>query len=434
MLPLSAVALIYLYLVIKHPKFWLGSFLFSLPLFFSISGKGISTFEIVVGGYYFLSVVIWGIWTMAKGKKIIRSWGDYLLILFILLVLSNSVIAYLNNVKLINWASEYSLFLLILYYFPIREIFGTDDKSFKQLLVIFSVLSLMFLAFSIQDYINRLHEGSMYAYQIQSSRSVLFGPFFALVIIYTVPVFFHIKGFWSKFSLFLLTLVSSLGLLQTFTRSLWVATLISLFITMCFFTVRQNISIGFAMVMMVLVVYTGAMIYNPRLTNIAVKLIANRFVASAELKGGDMSMDYRIAEAKGAFKQLRGNYLSGNGMRSEFVRWNMIDQKHDKGGFVHFGGVSQIYKLGIPLTILLFAIMANSLTKVISSIRRRNLFERTSLYRAIAIGSLGVIPTFISMFFMTGLMERRYGNVLVGFLLALVSIVHNKSQELVDSK
>ncbi|MBI2794122.1 MAG: hypothetical protein HYX66_05665 [Ignavibacteria bacterium] len=371
---------------------------------------------------------------MAKGKKIIRSWGDYLLVLFILLVLSNSVVAYLNNVKLINWASEYSLFLLILYYFPIREIFGNDEKSFKQLLVIFSVLSLMFLAVSFQDYLNRLHEGSMYAYQIQSSRSVLFGPFFALVIIYAVPAFFHINGFWSKLSLFLLTLVCSLGLLQTFTRSLWVAALISVLITMFFFTFRQNISIVFVIVMMVLIVFTGAMIYNPRLTNIAVKLIANRFLASAEVKGGDLSMDYRIAEAEGAFKQLRGNYLSGNGLRSEFVRWNMIEQQHDKGGFVHFGGVSQIYKLGVPLTILLFAIMANALTKIVSSIRRRNLFGRTSLYRAVAIGSLGVVPTFLSMFFMTGLMERRYGNVLVGFLLALVSIVHNKSQELGDSQ
>lgn len=432
-LPLSAVVAAYLYLVIKHPKLWMGTFFVSLPFFFSISGKGISAFEIIVGGFHFLAVVTWCSWNLAKGKTLIRSWGDYLLVLFIVLVLGNSVIAYLNNVEPLHWASEYSLFLLILYYFPIREIYGNHQRNFSQLLVIFSLLNLLFMAVAIWDYYNRLQDGTMFAYQIQASRSVLFGPVFALVIIYCVPLFFHAKGFLRKFSLYLLFIISSLGLLQTFTRGLWVSTLVSFFIAMCFLSFRQNLSIVLGVVMMTFVIYLSAMIYNPRMTNITVRLVSNRFLASAEITGGDKSMDYRVIEAESAFRYLHGNYLSGNGMRSKFLRWNLIRQVHHQDSFIHFGVVSQIYKLGVPLTILFFVIMANALYKVVISVLRIRLLMQNGLYKAIAIGSFAVVPTFMSMLFMSGLMETRYGNVLVGFLLAIVAIVHNKSEELVKS-
>ena len=134
--------------MIKWPKVWLGAVILSLPVFLFDSGKGLSPSELVLGAFILGSIVAWLVIKVSSGLKVVTWWGDFLIFLFLFLSAFNVVIALLNEVELIGWLSEWSLFFLILYYFPLREYFGKDERSLKQLLVLLAISTVFMAAYT----------------------------------------------------------------------------------------------------------------------------------------------------------------------------------------------------------------------------------------------------------------------------------------------
>ncbi len=429
LIPVIMLGIGMLVAMVKWPKLWLGTVILTLPVFLFDTGIGLSASEVILGGFILGSLLVWLTFRIGSGQKVIRWWGDFLIFLFLALSITNVVIALLNEVELLDWILEWTLFLLILYHFPLREYFGKDDRSLKQLLILLAISTVIMAAYSAWHYKTRSGAGGMvYAYQILASRSRLFAPAFVMALVVAIAMLFHTRSWKVRLPLLGLILIDLGGLLQSFTRSLWVVFALSVVLMTIYLSWRQNIALAVGSVLIILSGYYAANAWNPRLTAIGVRIIEQRISSSTQLTGGDRSFETRLIEADAAEQYIRMYPMGGNGLRAPLLSWDPIDQFTWRKTFIHIGYVSLIFKLGIPLALIMMAfVLMFSWRAAADSFR---LFRRDvapPLDRAIAIGMATFLPALYVTILTAGFIDQRYGNVMLGVFFALVSIVHDRA-------
>lgn len=415
------------------PKVWLGSVLLAFPFFLFDTGKGLSVSEVILAVYILGSLSIWLVHALATGKKLLRWWGDFLLVLFLALSVFNVGIALLNDVELLDWISEWAVLLLMLYYFPLREVFGDSERSLRQLLALLAIASLEAAGLSAYHYATRTGSGLVYAYQILASRSRLFGPVFVLAILLGTSILFHVRSRWTKVLLTILVLINAGGLIQSFTRSLWIPTGASLVLLLAFLTWPQRLRYIAATTVFVGAAYVAGSIVAPRITQIGLRLIEDRITSSTQLTGGDYSFETRLIEADAAEQYIRMYPLGGNGIRAELLAWDPISQFTWQKSFIHIGYVSAMFKYGIPLSLILFCFIIlfswRSVEQAWFAWRDPDARGFTPMTRSVAIGIALFLPTLYLTILTAGFFDQRYGNVLFAIVFALVSIVSHQCQQ-----
>ena len=428
LIPVIAVGLALIVAMFKYPKLWMGTFFLALPIFLSDTGKGLSASELAVGGFLMISIVVWIGWTISNHEVIlVRWWGDFLLLLFLALSFGNFAIAMLNGIPFVDWLAEWTVYLLVLYYFPIRHYFEQDERSIRQLLILGAVSTVLMAAYSIYLYKARMAAGgALYAYQLWSSRSVLLGPIFVMTMLIGVPaIFFQRK--YAKLFAFIIVLVNAGALALTFTRSLWIFFFVSLLVIAVYLRPLQNLKMAFSIVAIAGVTYLGASIYSPRLTAIAVRIVQERVASSTQLSGGDFSFETRTIEAEEASKAIARYPLGGSGIRSTLLSWGPIEQFHWRKSFIHIGYISLPFKLGIPLALLMLWTVGlfawRTFRNGVWEWKNRSL---PPLTRSLLVGVLATYPTLAVVIFFTGFFDQRWGMVMLAFILAATSITHSQ--------
>lgn len=422
-IPLALVAVLVL---IMHPKIWIACFLIALPSLLTDSGKGLSVVEFALGGFFTASVIIWLVWRMATaGARIIRNWFDILVLTFFIVSFFNIFIAVANGVTPLQWFSEWILFALMLYYFPLREYFGKDDHGFEQMLLWFALASVALSLYSIYNYKQRMASGLVYAYQFWSSRSVLLGPMFLLAMVLSITRFFHMTNRW-RWGLIVISGINAVALFLTFTRTLWVLFFLCLAIILVFLTWRQNIRLVGGIILLTWAVIACAYAVNPTFASLAVKVVTKRFASSTQLSGGDNSFSSRVAEAGYAWRQIEQFPLGGSGLRKTFLSKTPIEVHTNRSSFIHFGYVGLVYKLGFPLACLLFFALGLQCWMAIRNLWRLRGKDANPMLRSVAIGIAAYFPTLLFVIFVTGFFDQRYGNVMFGFMFACTGIVYDR--------
>jgi len=425
-----------LVLMVRFPKVWLGILLLGLPLFLTDTGKGISVTETISGGVYTISLFFWLMWRVGSSKPaLIRSWPDFLLVLFVVLALGNVALAKFNGTALLGWGVDWSYFMLMLYYFPLREEFGKDEQSFSTFIKLSALSAILMSAYSAYNFKNRMAENMVYAYQITASRSALLGPIFLLAICIGVAVVFHtsIKGRLITFAFLLINLAS---LFLTFTRTLWVFVFLCTLIIMLFLRFRQNMTI----IVSTIVIAGGAVgifySYNPKLADVVVRLVQKRFASSAQLSGGDRSFETRLIEVNNAWKKVEKYPLGGSGLRAKFVTWQPIEGWHNSVSFVHIGYIGLLHKVGFPLALVLFAAMIGYTIQALKNALALRKSWSSPLKRGVAFGVVAFFPALYVNIFMAGIFDQRYGNIMMAFLFTCVAICgqHVKDNRAVDQQ
>lgn len=429
LIPAVCCGLALLALMVRFPKVWLGLLLLGLPLFLTDTGKDISVTETISGCLYTMSLLIWLIWRIGSNKpSLIRSWPDFLLVLFVVLALGNVALAKFNGTALLGWGVDWSYFLLMLYYFPLREEFGKDERSFTQFIRLCGLAAVLMSAYSAYNFKNRMAENMVYAYQITASRSALLGPIFLLAMCIGIAVVFHtsIKGRLVTFAFLLINLAA---LILTFTRTLWVFLFVCTFIIMLFLRFRQNTTIIVSS--LVIAGSTVALFYtfNPKLADIAVRLVQKRFTSSTQLSGGDHSFETRLIEVNNAWRKVEQYPLGGSGLRAKFVTWQPIEGWHNTVSFVHIGYVGLIHKVGFPLAIILFsALIGFTIQALRNAIQLREQWT-SPLKRGVAFGVIAFFPALYVNIFMAGIFDQRYGNIMMAFLFTCVAICSQHAKD-----
>ena len=426
MLPAVFLGIGLIIAMFKWPKVWIGVVILSTPWFLSDTGKGLSITEVLLGGFIIGSVVAWVV-TMAFSGRLKLTWiGEKLLIFFLALSVLNIIVAVFNFVDPVDWLFEWMIFLLVLYYFPIKEYYGKDEKSLKQLLVLLGIAMLLMGAYTAYDFKTRSSEGLVYAYQLINARSRLFAPAFSLGLILSAAIAFHVKTWRMRALVLLFALLSGAGLLQSMTRSLWVASAFCLVILMFFLRPRHNIALVSTIVVVAAAAYLTASSMYPGITKIALKILEKRVTSSTQLTGGDYSFETRLIEAEEASRWIKENPLAGNGLRAELLSWGPIERFHWKKPFIHIGYISLLFKFGIPITLVvmgyLFAFTGRSIK---DAFLIRSSWKAPPIVKGVAIGAAVFMPALYITITVAGFVDQRYGNMLLAVLFALVTISHD---------
>jgi len=408
-----------------NPKIWLALVLVSLPAFFVDSGKGLSVSEAVVGGFLILSIIVWTGWQLAIDyRQVIQTWPDAALILFLLLSASNAAIAISNDIDFVSWLSEWLLLFLLLYYLPLRKYFGQTEQGRSQVLVLLSISACLQALVSMWLFKQRMGESVLYAYQLESSRSVLLGPMFLVVIIGCLVGFFHSKSYRAKLGIVITGVLNAAALFLTFTRTLWLLAVISIAIVFFFLSFRQRVSTVVSVVGSVVLMLSLAYAFAPSLTDVVGTLLRRRIASSTQLKGGDYSFETRVIEASTAWRRAQESPLGGQGIRYVLVSWHPVHQWTSMTTFIHNGYVGLIMKLGIPMAAFLVAIVVSFfLTPMLDIARNRNYLLANPMLRVIGITTLAYAPVMLVVIFMSGVFDQRYGVILLALLFAGSSVL-----------
>lgn len=422
-IPLALMAMLVL---VMHPKVWIASFLISLPVLITEGGKGISATEALVGGFFTGSVVVWLVWQITTGRiKLVRNWFDVLILTFFIVSAFNVVLALSSGISLVSWMSEYVLFALMLYYFPLREYFGKDDESFQQMLLWFALASVILGFASIYNYKTRMAEGITQGWQFTASRSVLLGPISLIALTMCFSRFFHMTS-RKRWGLILVAVVNGVALVLTFTRTLWVIFFLCVGLIMLFLTWKQNLRLISSLLLAAGIVVAGAYAYNPRIAEIALAIVTKRFQSSAQLSGGDHSFDTRVVEGAYAWRKIKQYPLGGSGLRVPFLTKTPISVTTNRSSFVHFGYLGLVYRLGFPIAFLMFFALGLQLYMMLQNAWRLRGRDSNPLLRSSAVGMLSFYPALLLVILVTGFFDTRYGNVMFGFIFACTGIVYDR--------
>ncbi|MBU3741805.1 MAG: hypothetical protein FGM24_05910 [Candidatus Kapabacteria bacterium] len=408
--------------MVRWPKVWIVTFLLSLPLFLTDTGTGINAREVALGSFFSGTVILWMIWSVGRPDRVlIRHWFDFLLLLYVILTGCNIVIALLNNVDPIEWAADFSVVCLMLYYFPIREYF-TQEEDLKLLLIVAAISSIGMAGFTVYMYKQRMQDnGLMYAYQLVSSRSV------TLAAVHLLGVLFAIAGlFYSTFRVRVLLLITAAvnagALFLSFGRTLWVFFFVGVAMLMFFLRARQSVALATGLVAAGVLAVAVAFKVNPRLAEIGTRVVTHRFTSSAQLSGGDLSFETRIIEAEAALRHIKRYPLGGKGLRHPFISYHPIEQGHHNTSFVHIGYIGIAMRQGIPMLILMMVILVMSTIMCWKGARQLPSTGPYRLYKLVSIVMLINMPALFGNIFMAGIFDQRYGNVMFAVIFACTGI------------
>jgi general stress protein CsbA len=431
----AALSIALIVVMMHHPKVWLGAVILLLPVFLADTGVGVSVSEALIGVFIIGSVIAWISVKLATGYKLIRGWPDMLLIAFILLSTVNVIIAAANEVDPLTWLLEWSLYIVLLYYFPFREYFGNSKTDLVQMLVLLGVSVLVMGAFTAKDYYTRSQDGMIYAYQILASRSRLFAPLFVFGGVVSLAMMFHVSTWRDRLAMAVLTMISVAGLLQSFTRSLWVIFIGCVIIVAFFLTLRQNLTMAATAVVGCIAAIVVAYAVNPLIANTLTTIVTKRFASSTQLKGGDYSFEVRLIEADMAMRDIRRYPLGGAGIQSMIVTWDPIAQHHNRTPFMHIGYISLVYKLGLALSLLMLSVLAVFTVQSFRlAINLRNRDNSDPILRATAVGVLAFQPALYTFIAVAGVFDQRYGNTMLVMSFALTGIISQLAPRMIPQR
>jgi len=421
------LALLLIVLMLRSPRAWIATSILILPVFLTESGKGISAFEVAVGGSLLVSISLWVLYKLATNySSVLRTWPDIALLLWLLMSVLNVMVALANDVDIVFWFSEWALYILILYYLPIREYYGGTESGRMQLLTLILVSSILQSLYSIWNFKQRMASTLIYAFQLESARSVLLGPIFLLVILGCIVALFTVTSRRGRWLALFGLLINTVALVITFTRTLWVMGAVGLFITLSFLTIRQVVTTISAAAGATSAVVSVAYAFFPKLTDIALMLIKKRFLSSSRLRGGDYSFETRIIEATAAWERIVETPLGGQGIRASVLAWDPIVQASSYTQFIHFGYVGLTLKLGFPLAIFLVSILSAFLLRGIHDVLTNLTLLRTMpSLRIMGVLLVAYTPIIYVVIFMSGVFDQRYGMFMFAFLFAMSAILRD---------
>lgn len=343
------IGVLYLFLCVKYPKFWILSVFLSFVLFFRTTEEGIDAFDIAHGGFLIVGLSIWlGFRLASKNFQLIKNKSEWLLLAFFLLLILNIAVAKFNYANLGNWAREYLLFALTLYYFPFRE-YLSNKKSFQQFLFIGGLLIIGLGASQFYLYSQRLSIAE-YAYQLGFSvrtNQVAFTMGSIISMIY----FFYIKNIWSKIYTFLVITISIASLITTFSRTFWIILILCYALQILLLPIRKKIQFALIAAVASSIIIGAVLITVNDIAQIFFKYIEKRFTSTAKGKK-DVSVEARFVEYENALKYIKRYPLGGNGLGKKFSYYNSLSMNNWHAHIVHNGYLHLAYRIGIPLTLL----------------------------------------------------------------------------------
>jgi hypothetical protein len=410
---LAGVTAIGIYCV--SPRLWIYSVLLSSYFFYSKGGAGgeeTSSQPIIFALVYHLSLAIW-IFShiLLKRKKLIHSWIDLLFFVYLLFAALNCFLALSNGVEFLIWLKGWQLYLVILYYLPIRELFD-NKKSQQTLLFVCTIVLLTQGIWNIYQYKLAL-SNFKWATQLFYAGIRQGAAVFSVASVASLAAFFYSRKPLWRILLLGFHIFCFIVLIVSLARAAWVGYAVGV-VLMCIFARGKYLrSIILSASTTIAIVSVVSILFLGKYTDIAWNVASARFSSSAGF-ATDPSYLSRIYENESLLKGIKEYPIGGGGLQKEHNRYDAISRSTVINTYAHNNYLGMMQKLGIPLALLYFLTIGGVAYRSLRIARQLEdpfyIFLATSSYAAL---SAMAIINFVGSIF-----DLREGMFLLAILFA----------------
>ena len=449
---LGVIGIALLWIMLHYPKVWIYIVVVGGVVFFDVDEEGISVVDIFAAVFFNIFLIIWFFTKLLvkSEKQIVTNKSrstfniigltEKLFLLFYFLLLFNSVIAVANDIDFTDWIREYMLFLLLLYYFPIRDYF--DDKfSIIVLLVIFSSVVIVF---DIRQFLmfRKLLSNITTAWEIGLTSWKINQGFYSAVILMGITMFLYTKSKIGKLFSYFVVLLTTFTLISTFARAYWLS-VSSLIFLLSVLYVRPR---QFLQLLLVVILTAGVLLISldtffPKQSQFVQKFVTNKLSSSTKGRS-DPSVESRLREFEVVNREIYESPLFGQGFRKMFSFYDNTKKHNQVTSFIHNGYLNLAHKTGIPMTILFYSVVILfNIRGYIVAWRLKRYCYRNSLditdqhyfFTALSIGSSLTITMFLITNIVTSSFIFRDGLIITAFIFAFISITERKYNRIKDA-
>lgn len=345
---------------VRHPQLWIYSIVLSLYFFFNTNQddagpSGLGGSEIAFGLFYHGTLFAWFGWQIfVRRRRLVRTLADRMFLLFMVVLPFNGIVAYFNDVEPFLWLRGWQYYLLFLYYFPIREYFS-DKRQLQRLLVVWGI----FIAYAGLVYIYQYKTRALdfkWANQIYYVGVRRAGYLYSVLALMCLTGLLLDIGRWRKSVWSGLFILSFSVLIVSLARTAWVSFLVGVVVLAIVLPTRKRLSLiaySFGLISLITIV---ALMFFPRIASVAATIIQLRLTSSSNLSN-DPSYLSRVQETEQLLIGIANSPLGGQGLQKEHIRYDMIDLHHIVSSYGHNGYATITYLMGIPLSMLFYAII-----------------------------------------------------------------------------
>jgi len=412
------LALPFFWFCIRYPKLWIYSVALCTIPFLTTSGEGLSIADVVLGVVYLGGLILWFYYILfIKKDKIVKNTADWLIIFFYVASFGCVIIAYLNDVDIIDAFKEYANFSITLLYFPIRCYFN-EKEDLKRLLVVFAISIFIVELIHFYKYYVAATTNLVYAYQL--ARTVKTNQaLFVAASISAIVFFFYTKGWKNRLLLGIFAGLSTAALITTFSRAFWIVLLVQVAILFLLLPLRKKIELGVLVVTLTAIVLSLAFLFMKDNTKLLLGVVEARFV-SASKGTQDVSVQARFAEYEATFVKIRENPLGGNGYFKPFSYIDPLTGFTLTAPINHNGYIYLVYRLGFPLAIVYLLFFISYIFKSI----RYMIISKDKFFKAVSIIAFMFLLLLAITNFVTPTLSFRDG-----IFVTILSVVFISSAE-----
>ena len=397
------------------PRLWIYSVLLSSYFFYTkggATGEESSSQPIIFAMAYHASLAIWMFsQVFLKKKRLFTHWVDLLFVIFLGFAALNGLLALSNDVEFLVWLKGWQLFLIILYYFPIKELIS-DKKSQKVLLFVCAIVLVTQGYSNISLYRTTL-SNFKFANQLLYAGVRQGAVVFAVASLATLAGVLYTKKLFWRILLIAFHLFCFAVLLVSLARAAWVGYAVGL-VTIAVFTrgkYRKNFIIGL-MSIITTVALIGVLFFG-KIADVAWNVAVSRFSSSAGF-ATDPSYISRMNENESLIKDIEEYPIGGVGLQKEHSRYDAVARVSVINTYAHNNYLGMIQKLGFPLAILFFLIISGIAIQSIRLSRRLN----DTFYIFLAISSAAGIVSMCVINFVGSTFDAREGMFLLAILFS----------------
>jgi hypothetical protein len=407
------------WIVLLKPSLWLYSIVAIMPFFLQRSDTTVSTFEIFVVAYIIGGLCLWMLYKLLLNPtSIIRTWFDMLMLVYLAFSVVNVVYAIGNGTDVLSWGREWGLNIIIFLYLPIRE-YLYEERDLKRFLTLCALIASV-LVFKNLYYFKSNAAAATLAYQLGGIRDnppvFLFGTLLGIIwLVYS-------QNLKAKLILSGFTVIQMVGLLVTYARTTWVATIIGIILMLFYFNKHQLRRIVLYLIILVSgIVGMVPLVLGNKLSSVFTTVITKRFTSTS--KGiKDISFSARLYEIKALEKLIEEQPLGGYGCGTTFKHYDPIGKVNAEKPYIHNGIYSHLYKLGLPLSVYFYGVY---ILQCITCLYM-GWHTRSSLQRTLLIGGGVTLCVLLIESFSATIFYYRTGVIVLAVVLGLCEIAKLK--------
>lgn len=420
----AILGIFYLYFCIKYPKFWIYSIAATSMIYFQPGDADVTAFEIIHGGFFSISGIVWIFWMIfIKKEKIVKNVADWLFLFFIIMLLFSLPMAIFNENNILNWFREFVLISVMLLYFPIRHHID-NKKDLTILLLIFMFSMFLTDVHQLIQYRRNAIQDAVYAFQLGASIRMK-QPIFSMSIIVGFLFTLYQKTLIRRLFMLGFTCLTTMGLLVSFSRTFWVMVAVAIFVSWLYLNKDYKIkSINNVLIILAMIIISIIFVFKEN-SNVIFTIIEKR-IASTGKGTKDLSIQMRMQEYESVWQSIDEFPLGGKGLGTTHEYYQSYNTITLRTLNVHNGYLYFIYRIGYPLIAFFIIPIVYYIFKAERLARKTD----DAYLKILLLGSFSSLILMLTANFMAAVFNSRDGTFLFILSISFISI----SEQIIESK